>query len=403
MTATIAPPTLAFTATPLTGPGVPTEDDDSFRLQLDQAVSGGYGTADYLEHVQKLADFSDYLQKAGDRAFVTGPGPAGGQQAVASDGTTTMTVGVILDPPGTADADGGPPIHGVATVRLALPHPYEMVRIAQFAVTLAELPAGFVLTQAVWASLMGPLVSRLTTFVRSAVDSWLETDVGDDVTGLTDALDVGTGEVADEVAEGTAEAVVEEVVVAEVAIDLAAAVPALAGLAVLMAVPLLISALAKTFVLHLEVDNLTDADITWSVPYVYEGAVTVEPAAAVLPAMGRVTDAWGDETDVPVVFQATFAAGNTSGYAGLGFVLALDGLGTSTAAVISVPWAADNGIWLGDPGRAPDWRALYIAHNGSDGALRVTHGNQRLSITLAIDALHGNSDDYHCVLRIERL
>ena len=402
MTTTIAPPTLAFTATPLTGTGVPTQNDDSFRSQLDQAVSGGTGTADYLEHMQKLADFSAYLQKAGDAAFTTGPGPGGGEQAVATDGTTTMTVGVVLDPPSTAAADGGPPVRGIATVRLALPHPYEMTRIAQFAVSLAELPAGFVLTQQVWASLMGPLVSRLTTFVRSAVDSWLETDVGEDVSGLTDALEVGTGEVADDVAEGTAEAVVEEVVVAEVAIDLAAAVPALAGLAVLMAVPLLISALSKTFVLHIEVDNLTDVDITWSIPYVDEGAVTVEPVGTVLPQTGYATDTWGDRTTVPVVFQATFAAGNTSGYSGIGFVVALEGLGTSTAAVISIPWAADNGIALCDPGHAPDWRTVYSAHSGGSGGLRATHGNQRFEFTLAIDALHGNSDDYHCVLRMER-
>lgn len=396
-------PTLAFTATPLTGSGVPTEDTDAFRLQLDQAVAGGSGTAGYLGHVQKLADFSAYLQRTGDAAFTESDGPGGGKQAVATDGTTTMTVGVVLDAPTAAAADA-PPVRGVATVRLALPHPYEMVRIAQFAVTLAELPAGFVLTQQVWASLMSPLVSRLTAFVRSAVDTWLETDVGEDAAALGDALDVGTGEVAADVAEDTAAAVVEDVVVAEVAIDLAAAVPALAGLAVLMAIPLLIAALAKSFVLHVEVDNVTDRAFTWSVPYVDEGAVTVEPADAVLPAMGTATDAWGDRTTVPVIFQASFSAANTNGYAGVGFVLNLSpaGLtGQDLTAVVSVPWAADNGIWLGQPGRTPDWAALYAANSGSTGALRVTHGTQHFVATLAIDALAGHGDDYHCVLRIQ--
>jgi hypothetical protein len=399
-------PTLWFTAQPLTGPGIPTEDTDGFRLQLDQAVSGGGGTAAYLGHIQKLADFSAYLKKEGGGAFTESDGPGGGRQAVASDGTTTMTVGVLLDAPTTAAAGDAPPVRGVATVRLALPHPYEMVRIAQFAVTLAELPAGFVLTQQVWASLMSPLVSRLSTFVRSAVDTWLETDVGEDVSALGDALEAGTGDVAADVAEDTAAALVEDAVVAEVAIDLAAAVPALAGLAVLMAIPLLIAALAKNFVLHVEVDNVTDHAFTWSIPYVDQGAVTVQPADAVLPAMGTVTDAWGDTTTVPVVFQASFSAANTSGFAGLGFVLNLSAQGIpgqDLAAVISIPWAADNGIWLGQPGGSPDWGALYAANSGSTGALRVSHGTQHFVATLAIDALAGHGDEYHCVLRIQPL
>lgn len=409
-------PRLSFGVTPLTGDGMPTENTEAFRMLLDEGLAGGSGTANYLQHLLRLAGFASYLSKNGDSAFAVSPAPGGGEQAIASDGVTTMTVGVILHPPPSGPAAAGaaaapaapdqPPVRGVATVRLALPHPYNVVKIAQFAVSLAELPPGFVLTQQVWQALLKPLLSRFTGFLRSAVDSWLETDAGEDVAGLTDALDTATGEVAETAAEETAEVVVEEEVVAEVAIDLSAAVPALAGLAVLLAIPLLISALAKQFVLHIEVNNLTDDDLTWSLPYTDEGAVTAAPASRVLPKMGRATDSWGDESIVPVVFQAIFSALNTSGYEGIGLVMNISPngyTGQDTCAVISIPWLADNAVWLGDPGRSPDWAAIYAAHSAPTGATRVFHANQHFSVTLAIDALSGRNDEYHCVARIQRL
>lgn len=404
-------PRLDFGVTPLTGDGIPAENTEAFRMLLDEGLAGGSGTASYLQHMLKLASFSTYLSKNGESAFTVSPGPGGGEQATASDGVTTMTVGVILDPPPSGAALASlpadqPPVRGIATVRLALPHPFNVVKIAQFAVSLAELPPDFVLTQQVWQALLKPLLSRFTSFLRNAVDSWLETDVGEDVAGLTDSLDAATSEVADATAEETAEVLVEEEVVAEVAIDLSAAVPALAGLAVLLAIPLLISALAKQFVLHIEVNNLTDVDLTWSVPYTDEGAVTVQPASSVLPKMGRATDSWGDETTVPVVFQAIFSSMNTSGYEGIGLILKLSPAGYTgqdTCAVISIPWLADNAVWLGDPGRTPDWPAIYSGHSAPTGTTRVFHGNQHFSVTLAIDALSGHNDEYHCVARIQRL
>jgi hypothetical protein len=405
-------PCLEFAVSPLTGSGFPIENTDAFGMLLDEALAGGSGTRNYLQHMMKFANLATYLQQKGPDAFTVSAGPDGGQQAMATDGTSMMNVGVILDPPAVAGGDpaapaaGEPPVRGVATVRLAMPHPFNVVEIAQFAVSLAELPPGFVLTGQVWQALMKPLLTRLTAFLRSAIDSWLETDVGEDVAGLTESLDATTSEVAEAAAEETAEVIVEEEVVAEVALDLAAAVPALAGLAVLMAIPLLISALAKQFVLHIEVNNLTDVDFNWSIPYTEEGSVTVEPTSAVLPKMGKATDSWGDETTVPVVYQGTFSSMNTSGFEGIGFVMNFSGAGFTgqdTCAVISIPWIADNAVWLGDPGRSPDWRSIYSQNYGANGKQRVFHGNQRFATTLAIDALSGNNDEYHCVIRIQRL
>ena len=247
-----------------------------------------------------------------------------------------------------------------------------------------------------------PLLSRLTSFIRSAVTRWLETEVGD-LDALGDSIGDAAAEAAEAESEEVAELVVEEEIVAEVAIDLAAAGPAAAVLGVLLAIPLLIQALAKRFELHLEIDNVTDHDLDWTVEYQYDGSMTAQPASPVLPKMGRATDAWGDKTDVDVIYQANFTSVNKSGYEGTGYALRLaapDLPGQDIAAVISCPYMTDNAVWLGDARDVKDWEALFNDHGAGDGRLAVHHGNQRLYATLAIDALVGQNDVYHVVLRV---
>lgn len=377
-------------------------------MLLAQAISGGSGTASYLQHLEHFANFASYLHKVGQSAYVLSDSPDGGQQAVATDGITTMHVAVQLnqnlEEQNLAGTDA--PIRGVATIRMALPHPYNIVKIVQFGISLAELPPGFILTNQIWQELFKPLLSRLTNYVQSSIENWLEADVGEDIDALGETLEATTTEVAEGLSEETTELIVEETVVAEVALDLSVAVPAFAVFALLMAVPLLIGALAKNFVLHLEINNLTDVDFNWSIPYVDEGGTTVQPKSTLLPKMGRATDSWGDQTTISVVFQGTFSSMNKSGFEGIGFVLNLSPVGFTgqdTCAVIAIPWIADNGIWLGDPGRSPNWKNIYTSHSSSEGHLSIGHGNQRFYTKLAIDALHGNNDKYHCVIRIEPL
>jgi hypothetical protein len=50
---------------------------------------------------------------------------------------------------------------------------------------------------------------------------------------------------------------------------------------------------------------------------------------------------------------------------------------------------------------AMDWEQAF--DNYPEATLHTTHGNQNLYLSLGIDALTGNSDSYHCVLRINPL
>jgi hypothetical protein len=398
------PPTLNFSLVDMTGGGMPAEDSDPYRMLIDQAVSGGQGTAGYLNRMLQFAKFSSYVNHTGISAFSQTPGPSGSFQATATDGTTTMNVGVQLNDNLDETDSNGIPVRGVATVRMSLPDPQQVVKIVNFGLGLAEIPPGIVVTNTLIQSLFKPLLQQLTKYVQSTIEDWLESDVGESVEELGDALAETAEDVAETVGEETAEVVVEEAVVAEVAIDLSAACPAFAALALLIAVPILVEALEKDFQLFVEIDNLTAHDFNWTIEYQYENGTTAQPKAPLIPKMGYATDSWGDKTNVQVIYQANFSSMNKSGFAGTGFAMRLtpsDLTGADIAACISIPWIDDNALWLGDVTPGMDWEGAF--NNNPVSQLSVSHGNQHFSTTLAIDSLSGNQDIYHCVLRIEPL
>lgn len=402
-----SPPSLSFSLVDATGAlGIPTEVTDDYQLLLDNAVSGGAGTSTYLERMLSFATFAGYLSKAGDDAFTYSDGPDGAQQAVATNAGTTMTVGVQLND-GLEETDlDGVPVRGIATVRMATAHPYDIVKYAEFGVSLAEIPPGLAVGKALMNALFRPLLNRLTSFVQDTIQSWLEADVGE-LDGVADALADTAADVAADVAEETTEIVVEEAVVAEISLDLSAIAPPLAALGLLIAVPLLIEMMAKEFQVHFEINNLTDHDVEWAIEYAYDGAMTAQPASSTIPKMGRATDAWGDQTDIPIAYQADFSSTNASGFEGTGFVMRLsipdlpaDG---DIAVVLSVPWALDNSIWLGAAPAGTDWQSLWDQHGGGGGPLAVDYGTRNLYVDMGIDAASGHGDSYHCALRIRSI
>ena len=49
------------------------------------------------------------------------------------------------------------------------------------------------------------------------------------------------------------------------------------------------------------------------------------------------------------------------------------------------------------------WTGEQAFNDYPEPVVHTTHGNQKLYLSLGIDALTGNSDSYHCVLRINPL
>jgi hypothetical protein len=398
---------IKFSLTNLSSNGYPVEENEAFGMLLDNAISGGAGTSYYLNTMLKFSNLVEYLDEKGISAYSVEKGLENSMQAIATDGYSKLCINVALNPglEQTTCADGTP-INGMATIQLSLPNPENVDKIVNFGILLVDLPASIVVTQALWTALFSPLLTQLTNFVQRSIESWLDTEVGADIDGLGEALGATTEEVATDVSGEAAEVIVEEEVIAELAIDLSVAAPAFAVLAVLVAVPLLIRALEKNFILHIEVTNETDVDFDWSLPYLDEGAMVTAPAASTIPKMSRVYDQWGDETDIPVMFQADYVAMNKSGFAGIGFVLSFHQTiynNEDFAAVIHIPWMANNSIAMADPSKYSSSKDLYNKNSSPNGKLTVRYGNQRFITEIGIDALSGQHDEYHVAIRIQRL
>lgn len=403
--------TLGFSIINLTNDGFPTVQNDAFLNLLSNAVAGSDGTKDYLDHMLLFANLAETLSVQGESAYTPIQQSGNLLSTSATDGICTLAVQLELseNPPGSAaqaaTADEQPQVWGLASVALSQPAPTDIYKIVNFGLALAEIPAGIVISKALWAALGKPLLTKLTQYVQTTIENWAQIDLGDDVASAgTDITETAT-DVALEVGEETTEVVAEGVAV-EVTLDLAAAVPPLAALGLLIAVPMLIKSLEKNFVLHLEIDNATDYDFTWSIPYTYEGAMTAAPSSNLIPKMGRATDSFGDKTLLPVMYQADYSSVNSSGFQGLGFVVNLVPTGAedqSIALVVSIPWIADNTIWLGDTPASPNWPQIYSEGADSKSQVNVNHGDMLFYAEAGIDALHGDQDEYHVVLRISPL
>ena len=87
-------PSLSFVLVPSTAHGSPVENNDVYRDVISQAVSGGKGTAGYLQHLLSLSDLVSYLHRTGTAAFTNETLPDGYVQALATDGHATMNVAV---------------------------------------------------------------------------------------------------------------------------------------------------------------------------------------------------------------------------------------------------------------------------------------------------------------------
>ncbi|WP_175967935.1 hypothetical protein [Burkholderia sp. BCC0322] len=235
-------------------------------------------------------------------------------------------------------------------------------------------------------ALFKPIVEKLTQFVQTCLDNWAELDLGEDIDAAGDAIADGASDAADAVGEEAAEIAVDEVAAAAF-IDLAAVAPPLAVLGALVAIPFIVGALEKKFILHFEADNFTDYDLEWKIEYMDEGTMTSQPQSDTVPKLGYATDIRGDQTTVQVAYQANDSSMNTSGFSGIGLLLHLTlkgaPAGSDVAAVISIPWIADNVVWLGDVPGNPNWGAIYDRASGASSQLAVEHGNLKFFIRLA--------------------
>jgi hypothetical protein len=264
-----------------------------------------------------------------------------------------------------------------------------------FGLGLAGIPGGIILTKKLFADLLSPVYQNLKTYVTKMSQQFkeaseVETPDIDPEAEAEGPLEDASGQVG-EIGGDLAEEGVEYLT-----IDWGSVVAESAGLGVIAAIPLLVSYLGHKMVNSVEIHNLTELDITWSVAAQVHGQPSIIPkddSGKVIPKMDYNVDSWGDKTTVKVAYAADFQFININDYASIGYVLTLqpaNGGGTATDLVVSIPWAGDNTIWAGPS--TGDAQAQYEQHSTPDGRLSVSTVADTYQVTMSINALSGETD-----------
>ncbi len=382
--------------------------DSKCQLLLDQAVSGGAGTAAYMQVAQAFPALTQYLQSQGNAAYKQTVNAAGnGVTLKATDGKSTLTFDNILST-GQAPIIPNTQIVGIATFTMASPEPDQLTRIGQAGWEIFDDIHKIYSAYELWGQLIKPLGLRAQSLISNVIESWTESS-SESAASVGGDIELSTmNAVAEESSEVT-EVVVDGAETAEMTIAWGGAAETFGLSLLIAAIPWLLGKLSKTFVLNVQALNVSGTDFTWSIPYISEGAAQVQPQSSALPTPATITNPLTDVTS-RVVQQADFSFTNTDGYEGLGFILALTPANETNpvaAVVVNVPWSGDNRIAVVDPfseQKQPiPWPTLFQLNSVSNGAVNSMLGNNKVAVEAGIDALEGNQDTYNVVIRIRNI
>jgi hypothetical protein len=171
-----------------------------------------------------------------------------------------------------------------------------------------------------------------------------------------------------------------------------------AGLAPLMALPMIAEFLGHKMAHSLIVQNLTNTDFTWSLTNI-NGSTAMKPGDTKISQLKVETGESTDGKDVTLSYQAAFQFINSNDYGSIGYVMQLnpaDG-GQVANLVIDVPWGGKNIIWLGTSADSP--QTIYDAHTQTaDGQLSKTGTFGNYKVTLSLNKITGKTYDsyYYC-------
>ncbi|QKW48264.1 hypothetical protein [Streptomyces buecherae] len=372
--------------------------DDDYLNALDSASEGGEPLEEWFDSTNQTADFWNWMYYNQDDAWAPGVDPDGNPIQMASNGNLDMRNGVFsrdlpdeLD--GLTDADinrDDPPIAGIATIQTRNTTS-QVSQTLTLSLGIAGLPPSLTLTKALFADLIKPAYKNCRTYFNKSTKEFKEASE-------VESPDIDPQELAEgPAADASAEAEELGGEIAEqgaeyLAIEWGSVVGEVAGIGVITALPLIFEFIGEKLLNTVSIHNLTDIDFTWDLLLQKHGETTVMPKDQVyrkLPKMDYNTDSWGDHTTVKVAYDAEFQFINSSDLGSIGYVLSLtpsDG-SPEAKAVVSIPWAGKNTIWVGQSGDDAD--TIYKDHSTPDDRLSVTADFGTYTVTWAITALEG--------------
>jgi hypothetical protein len=173
-----------------------------------------------------------------------------------------------------------------------------------------------------------------------------------------------------------------------------------AGLAPLMAIPMLIELLGHKMTHSLVVQNMAADELTIDVHQVH-GQTAFTPAGASLPGLVTADDPLHTGQRLQYSYSSNYQFTNSTDLGSIGYVVTLKPTDGSPAMslVVAVPYAGENAIWVGPAG---DPGALYQLHSDGDGATSVTATVGRHRVTLSLNAARGKTDDtyFYCSMAL---
>lgn len=367
---------ITFSTDPTTG-GFPAVVDAAFTAAVAQSKQGGDATATYFDQLNQTSDFWGDLA-TGKITFAPGVDPQGNPVYMASNGNVEIRLAAsFVDGGGQPGDQAG---QASVTTRATTSGVSNWTALA---VRIATMPPYLKLTHDLFDNLLVPVyrnTSRMLTNLAGTIQRATQVE-----NPAIDALEAATG-VVDE-----ASAIVDDVA-AEVGaegleymtIEWGAVALDMAGMAPLMALPMIFEALGHEMSHSLIVQNLTGRDFTWSLD-VPHGRTSLQPGQDALP---------GVRTDGSVQLSSSVSLQhvNSTDYSSIGVALRLspvDG-GSAATLVVDIPWAGQNTIWVGS---APDLDTAWQQHSGHPGGLSVNASFGDYQVTLSLNKSSGKTDD----------
>lgn len=390
------------------GFGYPNLSNDAFESLLANAKKGGSSTSKVFDALNETSDFWGWVAEndaMGNEVFADGKDPDGNEILMASNGNFNVRIGAFWrgDQYAQASGEGGDetPIIGIMTIQTG-ETTTKASKFVSLAIGVVSAPLNIKLTGKLFRDLVKPLCKNVAKLLqkyaprlqRASAVTEPRVRVAEETKPLLEDASAETEEVVGELAEEG---------VAYVAVEWADALLDIAGLGVLIAIPLLISALGHAMSASIMIVNKTDQDFKWEILKQVHGEASVLPATPdgatcyVIPKMDYDTDMWGDQTTVKAAYEANLQLINSSNLGAIGCVLQLtpqgaDGgpAGTAAKLTCSIPWAGENTIWVGQSDADPG--DVYEAHSIPDGRLVVDASFATYKVTLSTDALSGRDD-----------
>ncbi|MFP2904153.1 hypothetical protein ACLESD_03580 [Pyxidicoccus sp. 3LFB2] len=364
------PSELTLTVKPL-GDGYATLVDSFFTSAITASEAGGDATQAYFDALNQTADFWTFVAET-PNAFSPGTDPEGRPVIMASSGNVDMRAGVV--------ASSDPTLAGVLAINTRNTTTSVSQTIIFGLTTDATLGADglALLTPAIYESVeavIGGLAQALADSAR--------------VEGADIDPSTVTAKVLADVSSMAIRAAGNTLLHIDwLAVTWSAEIVAkLAGLSVLVAIPLIIEFAGHAMSHSLVIQNLTDAQLTCSTTLLH-GSFAVQPSSSLVPAETAQLDPLDPSQTALVAFAQSLQTASSE-FGRIGFVTDIAaGNGDTAQLVVSIPWAGGNTIWAGPSAGSAD--AAWSAHADPPSTTTSTSATfGAYTITLSINQLSG--------------